>query len=166
MKISYEYSWWNIVKQDEYLMKYLKKMSDEIEYCGTMRMRMRDTWLRPQLPSAGPPAQTPEQWITIMTNQNNMKMKMILSKMSLVSSTDTWTRIYHHESKQYKHEYNFEYIKCQSQSHDMLRFQRRHLRNNLPRHDICHMHHMQRMCKIICPRVKFYILKVPFEQFM
>ena len=34
------------------------------------------------------------------------------------------------------------------------------------RHDICHMHHMQRMCKIISPRVKFYILKVLFEQFM
>ena len=28
------------------------------------------------------------------------------------------------------------------------------------RHDICHMHHMQRMCKIISPWVKFYILKV------
>ena len=34
------------------------------------------------------------------------------------------------------------------------------------RHDICHMHHMQRMCKIISARVKFYILKVLFEQFM
>ena len=34
------------------------------------------------------------------------------------------------------------------------------------RHDICHMHHMQRMCKIISPRIRFYILMVPFEQFM
>ena len=34
------------------------------------------------------------------------------------------------------------------------------------RHDICHMHHMQRMCKIIGPRVIFFILKVLFEQFM
>ena len=34
------------------------------------------------------------------------------------------------------------------------------------RHDICHMHHMQRMCKTISPGVKFYILKVLFEQFM
>ena len=33
----------------------------------------------------------------------------------------------------------------------------------VPRHDICHMHHMQRMCKIISPWVKFYILKVLFE---
>ena len=30
------------------------------------------------------------------------------------------------------------------------------------RHDICHMHHMRRMCKIISPRVKFYILKMLF----
>ena len=28
------------------------------------------------------------------------------------------------------------------------------------RHDICHMHHMQRMCKIISPWVKLYIFKV------
>ena len=34
------------------------------------------------------------------------------------------------------------------------------------RHDIFHMHHMQRMCKIISPRVKIYILKVLFEHFM
>ena len=34
-----------------------------------------------------------------------------------------------------------------------------------PRHDICHMHHMQRMCKVISPRVKFYILKALFEQY-
>ena len=32
--------------------------------------------------------------------------------------------------------------------------------NQTARHDICHMHHMQRMCKIISPWVKFYILKV------
>ena len=30
------------------------------------------------------------------------------------------------------------------------------------RHDTCHMHHMQRMCKIISRQVKFYILKVLF----
>ena len=34
------------------------------------------------------------------------------------------------------------------------------------RQDICHMHHMQRMCKIISPRVKFYVWKVFFEQIM
>ena len=34
------------------------------------------------------------------------------------------------------------------------------------RHDICHMHHMQRMCKIISSRVKFHILKVLFEKFV
>ena len=34
------------------------------------------------------------------------------------------------------------------------------------RQDICHMHHMQRMCKIISSWVKLYILKVLFEQFM
>ena len=34
------------------------------------------------------------------------------------------------------------------------------------RHDICHMHHMQRMCKINSPRVNFYILKVLFVQFL
>ena len=34
------------------------------------------------------------------------------------------------------------------------------------RHDICHMHHMQRMCKINSPRVIFYILKVLFVQFL
>ena len=34
--------------------------------------------------------------------------------------------------------------------------------HKLHRHDICHMHHMQRMCKIISPRVKFYIFKGDF----
>ena len=28
------------------------------------------------------------------------------------------------------------------------------------------MNHMQRICKIISPRVKFYIVKVLFEQFI
>ena len=41
-----------------------------------------------------------------------------------------------------------------------------HCTNNVwIRHDICHMHHMQRMCKINSPRVNFYILKVLFVQF-
>ena len=43
---------------------------------------------------------------------------------------------------------------------------RLHLKVGGRRHDICHMHHMQRMCKIISPRVRFYIVKVLFEQFM
>ena len=34
------------------------------------------------------------------------------------------------------------------------------------RHDICHKHHKQRLCKIFRSRVKFHIVDVLLEQFM
>ena len=34
------------------------------------------------------------------------------------------------------------------------------------RHDICHKHHKQRLCKIFRSRVKFHIVDVLLEKFM